>query len=195
MKTAILLASMFFTAPALAMEAVVGEAAPNFELPDLDGKTVKLADLKGKTVVLEWFNPGCPFVVRAHSEKGSLATLAAEQSKTGVAWVAINSGAPGNQGHGVEANKEAAKSWNLSHPILLDETGAVGKAYGAKTTPNMFVINPEGVLVYSGAVDNNPSGNEVPKVKNYVTAALSALSEGKPVRTPRTKSYGCSVKY
>jgi peroxiredoxin len=137
--------------------ATIGEPAPGFSLPDLDGKTVSLADFAGKTVVLEWFNPDCPFVKYAHTE-GPLAAMAVEQSEAGVVWLAINSGAPGKQGAGVERNREAAAEWKMSHPILLDEDGKVGHAYGATTTPHMFVIDGAGKLVYAGGLDNAPLG-------------------------------------
>jgi peroxiredoxin len=195
MLTPWLIASLLLVTPTFAKEATVGEAAPAFELTNLEGKTVKLEDYKGKTVVLEWFNPGCPFVKHVHEENGPLATLAAEQAKAGVSWLAINSGAPGNQGHGVEANKEAAKTWSMHHPILLDESGKVGKTYGATNTPQVFVVNSEGVLVYAGAVDSDPMGKQKAKARPYLWNALMALAEGQPVRTPRTKPYGCSVKY
>lgn len=138
--------------------AKVGEAAPTFTLPDLDGNSISLADYAGKTVVLEWFNPDCPFVVYAHGDDGPLANLAREQSEAGIVWLAINSGAEGKQGHGAERNRKAREDWKLDHPILLDENGAVGQTYGAKTTPQMFVIDPDGKIAYAGAVDNAPLG-------------------------------------
>lgn len=137
--------------------ARVGEAAPTFSLPDLDGKQVSLADFAGKTVVLEWFNPDCPFVKYAH-DGGPLATLAKQQGEAGIVWLAINSGAAGKQGHGAERNREAKQEWKLEHPILLDEDGSVGHSYGATNTPQMFVIDGEGKLVYAGALDNAPLG-------------------------------------
>ncbi len=138
--------------------AKIGEPAPAFSLPDLDGKTITLAELAGKTVVLEWFNPDCPFVKHAHGE-GPLKTMAKDQTAKGVVWLAINSGAPGKQGTGAERNREAKTEWNLEHPILLDESGTVGHAYGATNTPHMFVIDPQGKLVYAGALDNAPLGS------------------------------------
>jgi peroxiredoxin len=138
--------------------AKVGEPAPAFTLPSVAGETISLADYAGKTVVLEWFNPDCPFVKYAHDSGGPLATLANEQTKSGIVWLAINSGAPGNQGAGVERNKEAQSAWKLEHPILIDEDGKVGHTYGAQTTPHMFVIDPGGKLIYAGAVDNAPLG-------------------------------------
>jgi peroxiredoxin len=138
--------------------AKVGEPAPAFSLPSVSGDTVALADFAGKTVVHEWFNPDCPFVKYAHGEGGPLATLANEQTKSGIVWLAINSGAPGKQGAGAERNKQAQADWKLEHPILIDEDGKVGQTYGAQTTPHMFVIDPAGKLIYAGALDNAPLG-------------------------------------
>lgn len=178
--------------------AKLGAPAPDFELPDLDGKPVKLSSFRGKTVVLEWFNPGCPFVKASHS-KGSLIDSAARHQKSGVVWLAINSGAKGKQGHGVDVNRAAKDTFKLDHPILLDESGAVGHTYAAAHTPHMFVIDAKGVLVYRGAIDNSPDGErESPaggKLVNYVDAALAELAAGKPVSVADTQAYGCSVKY
>jgi peroxiredoxin len=178
--------------------AEIGNPAPAFGLSDLDGKEVKLADYVGKTIVLEWFNPGCPFVKASHT-KGSLKDTAKRAAAKGIVWLAINSGAPGKQGHGVQANRAGAAAFGLAHPILLDESGVVGAAYGATNTPDMFVIDSKGVLVYAGAIDNSPDGEgESPqggKLVNYVEQALDELAAGKPVSTSRTKPYGCSVKY
>lgn len=177
--------------------ATIGAAAPEFALKDLDGKTVKLSDYKGKVVVLEWFNPGCPVIQGCHKEGGALRGMATRVAPDGVVWLAINSSAAGKEGSGAEANKKVADEWKLKHPILLDESGEVGRMYGAQTTPHMFVIDAKGVLVYRGAIDNAPGG----KVEgggekvNYVSAALADLKAGKPVATQETKSYGCSVKY
>jgi peroxiredoxin len=179
-------------------KASVGAPAPDFELPDLDGNLVKLSSFRGKTVVLEWFNPGCPYVKASHN-KGSLVGTAAKHIKAGVVWLAINSGAPGKQGHGVEANREAKAAFKLDHPVLLDESGKVGRAYAAAHTPHMYVIDKAGTLVYRGAIDNSPDGEgESPtggKLVNYVSAALADLEAGKPVATAETEAYGCSVKY
>ena len=178
--------------------AEIGKPAPDFTLHDLDGKEVKLSDHKGKTVVLEWFNPGCPFVKNAHT-KGSLVDAARRHDKSGVVWLAVNSGAAGKQGHGAQANREGAKTFGMTHPILLDESGAVGKAYGATNTPHLFVVDPKGTLVYRGAVDNSPDGEgqsaESGKLVSYVDAALADLAAGRPVATAETKAYGCGVKY
>jgi peroxiredoxin len=172
--------------------AKIGAAAPDFKLTDTAGKAVSLADYKGKVVVLEWFNPGCP-VVQMHYKAGTSANLVKEFGAKGVVFLCINSGAPGNQGHGTEANSNAKKDWKMEQSILLDESGTVGKAYGAKTTPHCFVIDKDGKLAYAGAIDNGNGG----KVgdKNYVREALTAVLAGKPVATTETKAYGCSVKY
>jgi peroxiredoxin len=175
--------------------AEVGKPAPDFTLTGIDGKEVKLSDYKDKIVVLEWFNPGCPVVVR-HHDKDSLKGTAGELTQSGVVWLAINSGAPGQQGHGEEANRKAAEKWGLKHPILVDEAGTVGRSYGAKTTPHMFVIDAKGVLAYAGAIDNDPSGEMKPEERiNYVRAAVASLQKNEPVKTTTSKAYGCSVKY
>jgi cytochrome oxidase Cu insertion factor (SCO1/SenC/PrrC family) len=178
--------------------ARLGATAPDFELPDLDGKRVRLSSLRGSPVVLEWFNPGCPFVRAAHT-KGSLVTTASRQANNGVVWLAVNSAGPGKQGYGAEANREGKERFKLEHPILLDESGRVGHAYGAAHTPHLFVIDAAGVLVYRGAIDNSPDAEgESPsggKLINYVDAALADLKAGRPVATPETEAYGCSVKY
>jgi peroxiredoxin len=181
-----------------AVLAEIGAAAPAFELLDLEGKHVKLADFKGKVVVLEWFNPECPFVRAAHT-KGSLVNTAERLQKQGVVYLAINSAAPGKQGHGAAVNHTGAQTFHLSHPILLDETGTVGKIYGATNTPHLFVINAEGILVYRGAVDNSPDGEgespEGGKLVSYLEAAVASVLAGQPVSAAQTKAYGCSVKY
>jgi peroxiredoxin len=179
-------------------KAEVGKPAPDFKLKDLDGKEVSLSSYKGKTVVLEWFNPECPFVKKSHT-KGSLKGLASTMTGKGVVWLSINSGAAGKQGAGVEKNKTGAEALEVKNPILLDESGDVGKMYGATNTPHMFVVDPSGVLVYSGAIDNSPDAEgespEGGKLVNYVTDAIAALDEKRAVATPNTKAYGCSVKY
>lgn len=178
--------------------ATVGKPAPDFALKDLDGKEVRLSSFKGKKVVLEWFNPGCPFVKASHT-KGSLKDAAQRITSKGVVWLAVNSGGPGKQGNGVEANRAGAKTFGMNHPILLDESGDVGHTYGATNTPHLFVIDEKGTLVYRGAVDNSPDGEgESPtggKLVSYVEAALGDLEAGRPVVTAETKAYGCGVKY
>lgn len=193
-------ASPSSAAPTIAAgaKAELGKAAPDFTLPDLEGKPVSLASFKGKTVVLEWFNPGCPFVKAAHT-KGSLKTAAKDAAKDGVVWLAVNSGAAGKQGNGAAANREGVKTFGLEHPVLLDESGDVGHAYGATNTPHLFVIDPAGTLVYRGAVDNSPDGEgespEGDKLVSYVAKALDDVKAKRPVATAETKAYGCGVKY
>jgi peroxiredoxin len=201
MRSIVLLAALVLfvaTSSAHAAPAVVGKPAPDFTLKDLAGKDVKLSSFKGKVVVLEWFNPGCPYVKKSHSV-GSLVDTAKKQSKNGVVWLAINSGAAGKQGADPKDNESAAKTWSLEHPILLDPTGATGKAYGATNTPHMFVIDSKGTLVYAGAIDNSPDGEgksaEGGKLINYVNAALEDIAAKRAVKTSTTKAYGCSVKY
>ena len=185
-------------APAAAGNAEVGKPAPDFALKDLDGKEVRLSSFKGKTVVLEWFNPGCPFVKASHT-KGSLKDAAKRSTAKGVVWLSINSGAQGKQGFGASANREGAKTFSMDNPILLDEAGTVGKTYGATNTPHVMVIDDKGTLVYRGAVDNSPDGEgESPtggKLVSYVDSALGNLAAGTPVSPSETKAYGCSVKY
>jgi peroxiredoxin len=178
--------------------SLVGKPAPEFTLKDLDGKDVSLASFRGKTVVLEWFNPECPYVKKSHG-KGSLVGTAKKHTDAGVVWLAINSGGAGKQGHDPAVNQAAAKEWSLAHPILRDESGATGKAYGATNTPHMFVIDKAGTVIYAGAIDNSPDGEggspEGGTLINYVDAAIADNAAGKPVAAPQTKAYGCSVKY
>lgn len=178
------------------MKATLGQVAPNFTLQDVEGKSVSLADFRGKTVVLEWFNPGCPFVKYAHGEGGPLEMRPSTWVEKGVTWIAINSGGKGKEGADMGQNQKASMSWGMSYPVLMDGSGRVGKMYGAKSTPHMFVINGDGVLVYQGALDNAPLGNLSGDVAvNYVDEALEALTAGEAVAQANTKPYGCSVKY
>jgi peroxiredoxin len=176
--------------------AELGRRAPDFTLTDLEGNTISLHDYAGKTIVLEWFNPNCPFVRVAHSG-GSLEKMGAQQIAKGVVWLAINSNATGKEGSGVEANKKGRERFAIGYPILLDERGDVGHVYGATNTPHMFVIDKNGTLVYEGAIDDSRGGEPDPsqKVTNYVAIALDALDSGKQVATPHTKAWGCTVKY
>ena len=187
-------------APEVAAPAAVaqlGQAAPDFTLADTDGGTWSLAAHKGKLVVVEWFNPGCPFVKYAY-EEGPLAGLEAKLASEDLVWVRINSGAPGKQGHGLETNKAAREGWKIASPVLVDEDGRVGRLYEARTTPHLYIVDKQGVLVYRGALDNAPLGKvevEGAAVTNYVEAAIGDLRGGRPVATPETVAYGCSVKY
>lgn len=174
--------------------AKVGSMAPTFTLTDTDGKTVNLSDFSGKIVVLQWFNPGCPFV-KKHYENGgnTFNDLNKKYGGQGVIFLAINSGAAGKEGAGKDTNASAKKDWKIEYPILLDETGKVGKMYGAKHTPEMYIINKDGTLAYHGAIDDEP-GKGLGKT-NYVAKALDEILAGNKVTTTETKPYGCSVKY
>lgn len=173
----------------------VGDAAPLFVLKNLEGKEVSLKKVleQKKIVVLEWFNPGCPYVKKHHLHNSTMRDLATKY-KDKVVWLAINSSAEGKQGYGVDLNKESKKNWKIPYPILMDQDGKTGKAYGARRTPHMYVINAEGKLAYIGAIDNDTSSKTPGKV-NYVEAAVTALLSGKAPETKKTKSYGCGVKY
>ena len=175
---------------AQAQNAPVQKPAPDFTLMDQKGNTVKLSDFKGKVVVLEWTNTDCPFVQR-HYKAGTMATLAKIYAPRGVVWLAINSSYSMNQ----EKNAVWAEKQQIAYPVLDDHAGTVGKAYGAKSTPHMFVLDAAGNIVYQGAIDNDASGERKEGVVNYVAQALDAVLAGKPVAIPETRSYGCSVKY
>ncbi len=168
----------------------IGDKAPQFTLTNFDGKVVNLSDYKGKIVVLEWFNYECPFV-KYHYEKATMADLAAKYKDKNVVWLAINS----TKHLKTEENKAWAEKYKLGYPILDDRTGTVGRAYGALTTPHMYIIDKEGKIVYSGAIDDSPMGRKKEGAVNYVDKALSELLAGKSVTTPQTEPYGCSVKY
>lgn len=191
-----MLALMFLSATAFAAES--GKPAPDFSLKGISGKEVKLADLKGKTVVLEWLNHGCPFV-RKHYGSGNMQKLQKEYTGKGVVWFSVISSAPGKEGHSTPAQAEADKKEKGASPsdILIDESGKIGKLYGAQTTPHMFVIDGKGTLVYQGAIDDKASAEkeDIIGAKNYVREALEAVMAGKQVAVAQTKSYGCSVKY
>ncbi|MBX3384957.1 MAG: thioredoxin family protein [Phycisphaeraceae bacterium] len=176
-----------------AQPVAIGQKAPDFTLTCTDGKQHKLADLKGKIVVLEWFNPECPGIVQHHKTAKTFNDLHKAFKDQGVVFLAINSGAKGKQGHGKELNQRLAKEFEMPFPVLLDESGTVGKAYGAKTTPHCFIIDKDGMLVYNGAIDNGRMGKNGDR--NYVREALEQVVKGETVTTPETRPYGCSVKY
>lgn len=193
------LALAAFCAGGLLSAATVGQPAPAFTLTDLAGKTHSLADFKGKTVVLEWVNPECPFVVKHYEKSGNIPATQKAATDDGVVWLQINSGAPGKQG---DLDDAAVKSWQEKNKVaatayLRDRDGAVGKSYAAKTTPHIFVINAEGTLVYNGAIDSKRStdAKDIEGAENYAKSALAAVKAGQPVATPTTQPYGCSVKY
>ena len=176
----------------------VGSAAPDFSLPDAKGKPHSLSDYKGKYVVLEWFNPECPFV-KKHYGGGNMQKLQEQYTSKGVVWLTINSNAPGTEGNlSPEQAEKVANAWKTKQTaLLLDPEGKAGRAYGAKNTPNMVIINPEGKIVYEGAIDSKATPNpvDIPSSTNYVKVALDESLSGKPVSNPTTKPYGCSVKY
>jgi hypothetical protein len=184
-------------APAAAAP-VVGKPAPNFVAADVNGKPVRLSQFRGKTVVLEWNNPECPFVQK-HYGSGNMQKAQAAAAKDGVVWLSINSGAPGNQGHmsGAEAKAFLAKAGARPTAYLLDPRGVVGRAYEAKTTPHMYVVNKAGTLVYAGGIDDKPTKNasDISGARNHVLVALSELKAGKAVSVATSRPYGCAVKY
>jgi peroxiredoxin len=193
-----ILSSLIATAAFAFDPPPVGSAAPDFSLTDAKGKTHSLSQYKGKYVVLEWFNPECPFV-KKHYGGGNMQNLQKQYTGKGVVWLTIDSNAPGSQGNlAPEEAEKIASSWNTHQTaLLLDPDGKVGRAYGAKNTPNMVVINPDGKIAYEGAIDSKASPNpaDIPSSTNYVKVALDESLAGKPVSTPQTKPYGCSVKY
>ncbi len=183
---------------AWAQMASVGQAAPAFELVDTQGKAVRLSDFKGKHVVLEWTNPGCPFVLK-HYGSQNMQGLQKEAAAKNVVWLSISSTAPGYADYlAPPALAAQYKDWGaVPAAMLMDDSGKVGRAYGARTTPHMYVIDPQGVLVYAGGIDDKRSTNlaDVKTAKNFVRAALADSLAGKPVATPTATPYGCSVKY
>ena len=186
-----------YVPPELANLAV-GQPAPGFTLPDASGRQVSLAGLKGRTVVLEWNNPGCPSVQK-HYDSGNMQRTQAAAAKDGVVWLTVNSGAPGKQGHmdAGEAKEFVADAGAHPAAYLLDPKGDVGRAYGARTTPHMYIVDGKGTLVYAGGMDDRPStdADDVEGARNHVLAALSELKAGKPVSVPTSRPYGCNVKY
>lgn len=190
--------SLAATALFAAESPKIGSAAPDFKLADAKGKTHSLSDYKGKYVVLEWFNPVCPFV-KKHYGSGNMQKLQGEYAGKGVAWMSIDSSATGKEGHLTpEAATRQIADWKMnSTTLLLDADGKAGRAYGAKNSPHMFIINPEGKIVYEGAIDSKATANpaDIPNATNYVKVALDESMAGKPVSNPNTRPYGCSVKY
>jgi len=198
MKSLLFAAALALTAgPALAA-ATVGQAAPNFTAVDASGKTVTLADFKGRHVVLEWVNPGCPYV-RRHYDSANMQGTQKEATSRGVVWLAVNST---SQDSGDYLAPAAMAQWMQTQKAvatvtLMDADGQVGRAYGARTTPHMYIVNPAGTLVYAGAIDDQPRASlaDTPKANNHVKVALAESLAGKAVSTPSTRAYGCSVKY
>jgi len=178
--------------------AAPGQAAPDFSLVDINGKMQKLSDYRGKYVVLEWFNSECPFVQK-HYESGNMQSLQARYTQKGVVWLGVNSTSPRHSNFRDPVRSQAIlKDWKSAPTaFVLDPDGKVGKQYGARTTPHMYVIDPKGMLVYVGGIDDKPSTSQrdIPPAKNLVAAALDESLGGKPVGTPSAMPYGCSVKY
>lgn len=183
--------------PALASPEI-GAPAPAFQAKDSNGKTVNLADLRGKLVVLEWSNHDCPFVVK-HYRSANMQALQKEATKDGVVWLTVISSAPGTQGYvePAEANALTAKRDAAPSNVLLDPTGVIGKAYGAQTTPHLYIVDPAGQLVYKGGIDSIPSASkgDIAKADNYVKLAFADLAAGRKLAHASTKPYGCSIKY
>lgn len=194
---AALVAFALIAAPAVA-QPINGLPAPEFTATDANGKSVSLRDLRGKTVVLEWTNSGCPFV-RAHYDSGTMQARQREARAAGVVWLSINSGAPGKQGHvtGPAARAEIAANKAAPSHYLLDADGHIGRLYAAKTTPHMFVIRPDGTLAYQGAIDDRPTAIEADAraATPWALNAMKAVLAGKAPAPAITRPYGCSVKY
>ena len=181
--------------------ATVGQAAPDFTATDALGKTHKLSDFKGKHVVLEWTNPGCPFVVKHYTggSGGNMQALQKEFTSKGVVWLSVNSTSKESADYLVPTKLMA---WKLekngsASAVLMDESGTIGRLYSAKTTPHMYIVNPQGVLVYAGAIDSVPSARvaDIKTATNYVRQSLTEALNGKAISNPSTRAYGCSVKY
>ena len=191
------LALVLAASPALAV-AEVGQPAPGFTLTDSNGQSHNLSDFKGKFVVLEWLNHGCPFVIK-HYDSGSMQKLQKEYTGQDVIWLSVVSSAPCKQGHlsPAETNQAKEEKGSAATAILIDGGGTVGQLYGAKVTPELYVINPAGDLIYAGAIDDKKSVDpaDVAGATNHVKQALDEALAGQPVSTPRTEPYGCSVKY
>lgn len=194
----ILIAALALGAVQAWAQAAVGAPAPSFTLTDTKGAAHALADFAGKPVVLEWTNPECPFVKKHYGAK-NMQALQAKYVAQGAVWLSVCSSAPGKQGHypADEWNRILAEQGSAATALLLDPDGQVGLAYGAKTTPHLFVIDAAGTLVYDGAIDDNPSTDsaDIPGARVYVAEALDAVLAGAPVPVAQTKPYGCSVKY
>ena len=198
LRRRILAAALAATLAPAAGAAAVGQPAPDFTLQDTTGKPVRLSDFKGKTVVLEWTNPCCPFV-RKHYDSGNMGATQKQALAQGAVWLSINSTeqassdylAPAKLADWLKQRQGAASA------VLMDEDGKVGRAYDAKTTPHMYIVDAKGTLVYAGAIDSIPSARpaDIEKATNHVKAALGDMAAGKPVATPVTRAYGCTIKY
>lgn len=200
MKTlnALLAATVFGLSTAAGAAAKIGSPAPDFTVTDSRGKTHTLSQYRGRHVVLEWTNHECPFVVK-HYKSGNMQSLQKQAAGKDVVWLTVISSAPGKQGHvsGAKADELTATRGAAPAAVLFDPDGKVGRMYDARTTPHMYLINPEGTLVYAGGIDSIPSTDtaDIPKATPYVKVALEEALAGKPVSDPVTRPYGCSVKY
>lgn len=198
MKKFLLSASLLFASATSWAAPQLQKPAPDFSVQGSDGKTHKLSDYKGQFVVLEWWNKDCPFV-KKHYESGNMQALQKEYTGKKVVWLSVQSSAPKKQGNvsAEEAKKIMAEASASPTTVLLDSSGAVGRAYEAKTTPHMFVIDPKGTLIYMGGIDDQPSADKasLKAAKNFVRMALDEALAGKPVQVASSKPYGCSVKY
>lgn len=186
------------TASAFMFNPVPNSMAPGFKLESASGKTISLENYKGKYVVLEWWNYGCPVVVK-HYKSGNIPALQKELMGQDVVWLSVVSSAPGKQGYVTkdDADEQMKKLGGKATEILFDASGVTGKAYKATATPQLVLISPKGEMLYNGAIDNNPraSGEEILKSENYLRKAWNEVKAGKPVSTPSTVAYGCNVKY
>lgn len=192
-------AALVAQAPLHAQAAVaVGQAAPDFALKDTSGKTVRLSDFKGKHVVLEWTNPGCPFV-RKHYDSGNMPATQKDATDKGVVWLAINSTEKASSDYLEPTKLSAWLAERKASPtaVLMDEEGTTGRSYGARTTPHMYIINPQGVLIYAGGIDSIASArpSDIEKATNYVKTGLAEALAGKSLTAATTAPYGCSIKY
>lgn len=198
-KVAIASLAFAFVSAQVAADPVVNKAAPTFSGKAADGSTINLADLKGKTVVLEWTNHDCPYVKKHYDLSGNIPALQKDATADGVVWLQVISSAPGKQGNVDGATAISLNEKRDSKPTntILDPSGAIGKLYAAQTSPHIFIINPEGTLVYKGGIDSIKSNKaeDIPKATPYVKEALEALAAGKKVPNPSTAPYGCSIKY
>lgn len=200
-KTFFAFAALLFAlaaGPSVYAAVTTGEAAPEFTLPDTAGQNHSLSEHKGSYVVLEWINHDCPFV-KKHYDSGNMQQLQAEYAEKGVVWYSVASSAPEKQGHytAEQWNDLSAEKKSAAAAVLLDPNGEVGKLYGAQTTPHMYIIDPNGNLIYQGAIDSKASTNpdDIEGSENYVKKALDEAMSGQPVSNASTKAYGCSVKY
>ncbi len=198
-KLMLVIAALVFCGSAAELWALeVEQPAPNFTLTDTKGAEHRLSDFQGKYVVLEWTNYDCPFV-RKHYDSQNMQGLQKTLTADGVVWLSINSSAPGKQGHfsAEEVNQKIAEQGAAPTAYLVDSNGEVGRLYGAQTTPHMFLIDPQGTLIYQGAIDSIASADQtdIPKAENYLSSAYAEAKSGQAIATVQTKSYGCSVKY